>query len=98
MVNIMVQDGNLSGIIDWERAGFFPVWWEFAAAGIGQGPEDKSWKTMLQKHMPRFDQEREWWLDFWLLAKMDPRAKERGLLVEEDVKEERPTAQSTLQG
>lgn len=87
MSNIMVQNGNLSGIIDWERAGFFPAWWEFAAAGIGLGLEDKAWKTLVQSHMTRFDEEREWWLDFWLMSKyptIDPRAKERGLFTDAD--------------
>ena len=36
-VNTMVDHGNLSGILDWESSGYFPVWWEFTAAGIGLG-------------------------------------------------------------
>lgn len=27
-VNIMVNNGLLSGIIDWEAAGYFSVWWD----------------------------------------------------------------------
>ncbi|OTA57147.1 kinase-like protein, partial [Hypoxylon sp. EC38] len=27
--NIMVKDGNFTGLIDWELAGFYPRWWEF---------------------------------------------------------------------
>ncbi|OTB04222.1 hypothetical protein M426DRAFT_165124 [Hypoxylon sp. CI-4A] len=27
--NIMVKDGEFSGIVDWELAGYYPVWWEF---------------------------------------------------------------------
>ncbi|OBT67681.1 hypothetical protein VE03_03534 [Pseudogymnoascus sp. 23342-1-I1] len=30
--NIMIHDGHVSGIIDWEHAGYFPDWWEHAAA------------------------------------------------------------------
>ncbi|MCJ1382209.1 hypothetical protein MMC17_005321 [Xylographa soralifera] len=27
--NIMIHDGHVSGIIDWDEAGYFPVWWEY---------------------------------------------------------------------
>ncbi|KAF2970769.1 hypothetical protein GQX73_g2840 [Xylaria multiplex] len=27
--NIMVKDGQFTGLIDWELAGFYPVWWEY---------------------------------------------------------------------
>ncbi|KAI0874965.1 kinase-like domain-containing protein [Hypoxylon argillaceum] len=27
--NIIIKDGQLSGLIDWELAGFYPVWWEY---------------------------------------------------------------------
>jgi aminoglycoside phosphotransferase (APT) family kinase protein len=30
--NIMIHDGHVSGIIDWEHAGYFPDWWEHACA------------------------------------------------------------------
>ncbi|KAI1854978.1 hypothetical protein JX265_012333 [Neoarthrinium moseri] len=26
--NVMVSDGQFTGLIDWELAGFYPVWWE----------------------------------------------------------------------
>ncbi|KAF8243764.1 kinase-like protein [Wilcoxina mikolae CBS 423.85] len=45
-VNIMVHEGRLSGIIDWELAGYFPVWWEFAAAGIGLGGSIRSGRSI----------------------------------------------------
>ena len=47
-VNIMVENGYLTGIIDWEASGFFPAWWEYTAAGIGLGEEDNEWKTLLR--------------------------------------------------
>lgn len=40
-INIMVENGHLTGIIDWESSGYFPVWWEYTFAGIGLGQEDK---------------------------------------------------------
>lgn len=50
-VNIMVDNGNLVGIIDWESSGYFPFWWEFAALSIGLGEVDCQWKPMLRRHL-----------------------------------------------
>ncbi|KAF3070969.1 hypothetical protein GL218_00343 [Daldinia childiae] len=27
--NIMINDGNFAGLVDWELAGFYPSWWEY---------------------------------------------------------------------
>ncbi|KAJ5771644.1 hypothetical protein N7520_002173 [Penicillium odoratum] len=77
-VNIMVENGNLSGIIDWEGAGIYPVWWEFACAGIGLGEEDKQWKDTLRKYMPKFEEGHNFWLDLCSLRRY-PDLNERGL-------------------
>lgn len=66
-VNIFVKDGNLSGILDWEASGYFPVWWEFTCAGIGLGKGDHEWKSLLQKHMPDHTKARKFWLSFYAL-------------------------------
>ncbi|MCJ1444186.1 MAG: hypothetical protein MMC23_004687 [Stictis urceolatum] len=76
-VNIMVDNGNLSGIIDWEAAGYYPVWWEYVGAGIGHGLQDKEWKNLLRKHMPKYDGAWEFYLDF-LSLKRFPTLDERG--------------------
>jgi aminoglycoside phosphotransferase (APT) family kinase protein len=68
-VNIMVKDGNLTGILDWEASGYFPVWWEYTCAGIGFGDEDKQWKTLLQQYMTDFTEAREFWLNYYSLSK-----------------------------
>jgi aminoglycoside phosphotransferase (APT) family kinase protein len=57
--NIMVKDGKLAGIIDWEGSGYFPVWWEFTCAGIGLGEEDAEWKALLRRHMCQEESGRE---------------------------------------
>lgn len=77
-VNIMVNNGHLTGIIDWEAAGYFPVWWEFAFATVGLGREDKEWKTLLQKYMPEYTDAREFWLDYFALSKY-PEVDETGI-------------------
>lgn len=33
--NILIQHGRLASIIDWEMAGFFPEYWEYARACLG---------------------------------------------------------------
>ncbi|PYH99821.1 kinase-like protein [Aspergillus ellipticus CBS 707.79] len=77
-VNIMVEDGRLTGILDWESSGYFPVWWEFTSAGIGLGQEDKEWKDLLQRFMPDYTTAREFWLDFYSLSKY-PNLDKRGV-------------------
>lgn len=79
----MVENGNLTGILDWEASGYFPVWWEFTCAGIGLGQEDKEWKTLLQKYMPDHTAAREFWLSFYALSKY-PDLDERGLALLKD--------------
>lgn len=76
-VNIMVKDGNLTGIIDWEAAGYFPAWWEFTAASIGLGAEDAEWKALLRARMTEYTQEREFWRDFYAIHSY-PNLNERG--------------------
>lgn len=46
--NIIVKDGELAGILDWESAGYFPVWWEYAATSIGLSAEDAELKALLR--------------------------------------------------
>lgn len=79
-VNIMVDPdtGDLTGILDWENAGYYPVWWEFAAAGIGLGDNDVEWKRTLRKYMPDYNNAREfWWNSHSLISYPD--LNERGL-------------------
>lgn len=77
-VNIIVENGNLAGILDWESSGVFPVWWEFTCAGIGLGQDDQDWKDLLRKHLPDHTKARNFWLDFFALRKY-PKLNERGL-------------------
>lgn len=68
-VNILVDNGNVTGIIDWEAAGYFPVWWEYVNAGFGLGQEDKEWKTLQQKYMSPHTYASEFFRDFYALRK-----------------------------
>ncbi|OJJ67124.1 hypothetical protein ASPBRDRAFT_136536 [Aspergillus brasiliensis CBS 101740] len=47
--NIMVKDGRVTGIIDWETAAYMPVWWEAVSGSIAMhGLEDEEWRDILQ--------------------------------------------------
>ncbi|CAG8885856.1 unnamed protein product [Penicillium egyptiacum] len=77
-VNIIVENGNLAGILDWESSAFFPVWWEFTCAGIGLGQDDKEWKDLLRNHLPDHTEAHNFWLNFFALRKY-PNLNEREL-------------------
>ncbi|KAK7221430.1 hypothetical protein V2G26_009433 [Clonostachys chloroleuca] len=75
-VNIMVENGQLTGILDWESSGYFPRWWEFVSAGISGEEDDREWKAILHQYMPAFHEEREFFRDFYSLRKY-PAVNER---------------------
>ena len=78
MANIMVEDGKLIGIIDWESSGYFPIWWEFTCAGIGLSDDDKQWKNMLRQHMGNYSEAWQFWRNFYILSKY-PNLDEEGM-------------------
>ncbi|KAI0835159.1 kinase-like protein [Hypoxylon sp. FL0890] len=52
--NVMVKDRNFSGFIDFERSGFFPVWYEYVCCRFGLGKEDTEWKELLSEHITKY--------------------------------------------
>ncbi|KAJ6086072.1 hypothetical protein N7486_010353 [Penicillium sp. IBT 16267x] len=70
-VNIMVENGSLTGIIDWEMSGYFPVWWEYVCTTVPDTEEDREWKALLRKYMPDYSVAREFWLHYYYLCR-DP--------------------------
>ncbi|PYH38273.1 kinase-like protein [Aspergillus neoniger CBS 115656] len=67
--NIMVEDGEVTGIIGWETAGYFPVWWEYVATSVPDGEEDREWKMLLRWYLPDYSAAREFWLEYWYLCR-----------------------------
>ncbi|KAI1330582.1 kinase-like domain-containing protein [Xylariaceae sp. FL0255] len=63
--NIMVKDGHVIGLVNWEDAGYYPVWWEYARNEIAHSFEDRDWKELLCKHMKSQHKDnklgRRWW-------------------------------------
>ncbi|GKZ79768.1 hypothetical protein AnigIFM56816_003974 [Aspergillus niger] len=68
-VNIMVENGELTGIVDWETAGYFPVWWEYVCTSVPDSEEDREWKTLLRRYMPDYSVAREFWLEYYYLCR-----------------------------
>ncbi|XP_044723826.1 phosphotransferase enzyme family domain-containing protein [Hirsutella rhossiliensis] len=67
--NVLVNDGKLTGIIDWEGCGFFPAWWEFVSTRISEDEDDRAWKALLRKHMEDYTKAQEFWLDYYALTR-----------------------------
>lgn len=49
--NIMVQDGKVVSILDWEYAAFFPIWYEYVSASFGFTDMDAEWKRLLRERL-----------------------------------------------
>ncbi len=54
--NIIVRNGHIAAIIDWQFAGWYPEYWEYTKAhyGLLNMPE---WYSMFQDAVPRYDAE-----------------------------------------
>lgn len=83
--NIIVENGNLSGIVDWEMSGYYPVWWETTDVLICEGPEDQEWKRLLLKYMPGNPDAHDFFLDFYYVGKHSYLNSERGRKLLEDL-------------
>ncbi|RAH60866.1 aminoglycoside phosphotransferase [Aspergillus piperis CBS 112811] len=49
--NIMVKDGQLVGIIDWEFAAFYPIWYEYLRIACGSTGKDAEWRELLRQRL-----------------------------------------------
>lgn len=67
--NIIVQDGRVTGIVDWEGSGYFPVWWEYASTAIVDSQDDHSWKDRLRGHMENCEKGLLFWRCYYNLSR-----------------------------
>ncbi|KAF7961010.1 hypothetical protein EAE96_000679 [Botrytis aclada] len=64
--NIMIKDGHVTAIIDWEHGGYYPEWWEWKQWTRGKGgnraptlnfirdhPDKVTWSDVLEEQMIR---------------------------------------------
>ncbi|KAJ5473494.1 hypothetical protein N7475_003060 [Penicillium sp. IBT 31633x] len=54
--NIMINDGKISAIIDWEFGGWYPEYWEYTKAHYGR-TNRQEWYDGLENAMERYDNE-----------------------------------------
>ncbi|KAF9250476.1 hypothetical protein DTO006G1_5298 [Penicillium roqueforti] len=57
--NIMIQDGKVVNILDWEYAAYLPIWYEYVAASFGFTVMDVEWKKLLQERLGVHDEGHE---------------------------------------
>jgi hypothetical protein len=55
--------GNVTGIINWEVAGFWPAWWEYRKALYGS-LQQRLWNDLMDTVMPSYGKELEVDSDF----------------------------------
>jgi aminoglycoside phosphotransferase len=67
--NILVENGRLSGIVDWETAGWFPEYWERVS---GSYAIHNNWRALLRHVFPQYDEEMEVHNAIWALDSTDP--------------------------
>ena len=89
--NIMVKDGMLAGILDWEFAAYYPIWYEYVSASWGWTEEDAEWKKLLQErleaHGDGHNDAKDFWTDLRRLRKY-PNLDEKGREVLEQLSSE----------
>ncbi|KID93385.1 protein kinase subdomain-containing protein, partial [Metarhizium majus ARSEF 297] len=68
--NILVQDGQIVAIIDWEFSGWYPFYWEYTSAWLGNKTR-QAWQNLIPKFIDPCPEELEmeairqkWWGDF----------------------------------
>lgn len=64
--NIIFQNGKLVGILDWEYAAYYPVWWEYVSASWGWTEQDSEWKGLLRERFALYGGAHEDAKQFWV--------------------------------
>lgn len=55
--NIIVRDGKIVGIIDWEMAGWYPHYWEYTANKMQSNQVNPDWYNALEKVLEPYPEE-----------------------------------------
>lgn len=61
--NIMVKDGKLAAILDWESAAYYPIWYEWITASWAWTKEDVEWKKLLLESLDKHQDAMRFWED-----------------------------------
>ncbi|QDS77700.1 hypothetical protein FKW77_003856 [Venturia effusa] len=54
--NVLLRDGNVVGIIDWENAGWLPYYWEYTTAWHAN-PQNQFWQKEVHKFLNVYEEE-----------------------------------------
>lgn len=65
--NIMIKDGELVGILDWEFSGYHPAWYECISTSYVWSEDDAEWKKLLRERLDKHDEARDFWMDLYNL-------------------------------
>ena len=49
-LNILVCEGDVVGIVDWETAGWYPSYWEYTTAW-NANPQNKFWRKDIDRFL-----------------------------------------------
>ena len=79
----MVQDGKVVGILDWEYAAYFPIWYEYVSASFGFTVMNVEWKKLLWErlgvHDEAYEDAKAFWTDMcnlWQYPDLDDKGQE----------------------
>ncbi|ATY66340.1 phosphotransferase enzyme family [Cordyceps militaris] len=58
--NVMIKSDNSIVLIDWEAAGWYPEYWEYASATVAAGAWKDDWHEYLSKVLNEYPNEYSW--------------------------------------
>ena len=50
----MVKEKKIVGILDWDTAGYFPCWYDYAITQLGYEAGDQEWKRILHGKLDKY--------------------------------------------
>jgi aminoglycoside phosphotransferase (APT) family kinase protein len=63
--NVLMKDGKIVGIVDWETAGWYPEYWEYAKAHFLTFRMFAEWSAIWKVIFPQYEEELELEMEFW---------------------------------
>jgi aminoglycoside phosphotransferase len=66
--NILVKDGRISGVVDWENAGWYPEYWEYTKCHFGVRPPERWPRTVAAAFENKYEEELKTERQYWEYA------------------------------
>ena len=64
--NVLVNNGKITAIIDWERAGCYPEYWEYTMWAASNHDSPQRWLELREEFLERYPE--EFWVDNYLAS------------------------------